>query len=70
MKKQKKWTQEEADEALVRMQPALAYDYQGEDGVELRATFKNADLSGLNLRNAILTYANLDRAWIYGCNPL
>ena len=61
-KVRKRWTQKEADEALVRMEPALEDDYIGEDKYALRETFVNADLSGLNFEGANLTNADLYKA--------
>ena len=69
-KVRKRWTQAEADTALVRMKPALAYNYEGDDRDALRGTFRNADLSGLNLRDAYFSNANLERAWIMKAFPL
>ena len=59
---QKKWTQAEADEALLEMELACEEDYQGEDRDALRATLRNADLSGLDLTNADLRLADLTNA--------
>ena len=59
---QEQWTQEELDEALVKMKLALADNYHKKDKYTLRRTLRGANLSGLNLEGAYLAHADLSDA--------